>query len=129
MYLRALPRSGFSCLFSPRLATKATSVQANDPIQKAFLQKLHEYNQKSKSGEMGLADAKPNEIKELKDTLTKIDRIFGATGQDMTQFPAFKFDQPQLVHPHSTITAEYPEETEEVKENQKAKDDRFILTI
>ncbi|KAF8562586.1 hypothetical protein P879_11705, partial [Paragonimus westermani] len=113
----------------PRLATKATAVQASDPIQKAFLQKLHEYNQKSKSGEMGLADAKPNEIKELKDTLAKIDHIFGAAGQDMTQFPTFKFDQPRLVHPHSTINAEYPEETEEFKEDQKAKDNRYILTI
>ncbi|KAA3673160.1 uncharacterized protein DEA37_0002069 [Paragonimus westermani] len=87
------------------------------------------HTRKSKSGEMGLADAKPNEIKELKDTLAKIDHIFGATGQDMTQFPTFKFDQPRLVHPHSTITAEYPEETEEVKEDQKAKDNRYILTI
>ncbi|KAG5441527.1 ATP synthase-coupling factor 6, mitochondrial [Clonorchis sinensis] len=120
------------CIWLPlcrSVTTKAATATQLDAIQKAFVAKIQEYNQKSKTAEMGLANATPAELKELNDMLAKIDKIFGATGQDMTQFPSFKFDPPKLVHPHSAVAANFPEETVVSETDDKPKDDKFILTI
>lgn len=119
----------------------ATAPQATDPIQKAFIQKLKEYETKSKyvklkyshyhrSSPSGLADATPQEMKNLDDMLTKIDTIFAAAGKDMTQFPTFNFSEPQLVHPHSSINADLPEEKHAVDEaEEKRTDEKYVLVI
>ncbi|CAM4505782.1 unnamed protein product [Leuciscus chuanchicus] len=64
-----------------------------DPVQKLFLDKIREYNSKSKvSG--GVVEAGPDYQKNLTDELTKLQRLYG--GGDLTQFPQFKFPEPAL---------------------------------
>ncbi|TPP59073.1 Mitochondrial ATP synthase coupling factor 6 [Fasciola gigantica] len=121
-------RPGFSLLFA--VAKRTASTSPTDPIQRAFVQKLREYAQKSKTGEMGLANATPSELKELNDTLARVDKIFGASGQDMTQFPSFKFEEPHLLSPQSAINVEPPAATDVTQhEEEKAKDDRYVISI
>lgn len=44
--------------------------------------------------------------------LAKVDRIYEAEGEDMTQFPMFKFEEPKVVIPASSLHVEYPKEPE-----------------
>ncbi|XP_067675994.1 ATP synthase-coupling factor 6, mitochondrial-like [Haliotis asinina] len=74
----------------------AVAAQKTDPIQQLFIDKIREYSQKSKSAGGKLVDATPSVEQSLKEELEKIDRIFGATGKDMTQFPTFSFTDPDL---------------------------------
>lgn len=78
---------------------------------------------------MGLANATPNELNELNDILMRVDKIFGAAGQDMTQFPVFKFEQPQLIYPQSSINVDPPATEVPQNEEEKAKDDHYVLSI
>ena len=64
---------------------------ATDPIQKLFVDKIHEYSQKSKTAGGKLVDASPVTEKAMKDELEKIARQYGATGADFQKFPAFNF--------------------------------------
>ncbi|VDL87901.1 unnamed protein product [Schistocephalus solidus] len=84
------------------------TLNAADPVQKAFVEKLREYQQKAKTANLGLVDANETQIKTLRDTMDKLDHIFNAKGVDMTQFPSFSFDEPVLVNPGSNIVVEYP---------------------
>ncbi|CAH8867453.1 unnamed protein product [Trichobilharzia szidati] len=84
-----------------------------DPIQQSFIARLREYRQKSEKSANGLADATPKEEKELNEMLAKVDRIFGAEGKDMTQFPTFKFEDPKIVMPSSSLNIEYPKDPED----------------
>ncbi|VDO85036.1 unnamed protein product [Schistosoma curassoni] len=65
-----------------------------------------------KKSEFGLTDASSKEIKELSEMLAKVDRIYEAEGEDMTQFPMFKFEEPKVVIPASSLHVEYPKEPE-----------------
>ena len=107
-------------LFIAQRATFATQ-QAADPIQRAFVEKLREYQVKAKSANMGLVDASEAQIKSLKDSLEKVDNIFGAKGVDMTQFPTIQHKEPELVNPGSSIVVEYPppEITEDLEESER----------
>lgn len=95
-------------LFVAQRAAFATQ-QAADPIQRAFVEKLREYQAKSKSAEMGLVGASEAQIKSLKDSLDKLDVIFNAKGVDMTQFPVVQHKEPDLLNPGSSIVVDYPE--------------------
>ncbi|XP_077050955.1 ATP synthase peripheral stalk subunit F6, mitochondrial [Siphateles boraxobius] len=64
-----------------------------DPVQKLFLDKIREYNSKSKSSG-GVVEAGPAYQKNLTDEITKLQRLYG--GGDLTQFPQFKFPEPKL---------------------------------
>jgi len=64
---------------------------ASDPIQKLFVDKVHEYSQKSKTAGGKLVDASPLTEKAMKDELEKIARQYGATGADFQKFPTFTF--------------------------------------
>ncbi|XP_051561351.1 ATP synthase-coupling factor 6, mitochondrial [Myxocyprinus asiaticus] len=64
-----------------------------DPVQKLFLDKIREYNTKSKSVG-GVVDAGPAYQKNLMEEMTKLQRLYG--GGDLTQFPQFKFPEPKL---------------------------------
>jgi len=64
---------------------------ASDPIQKLFIDKIHDYAQKSKSSGGKLVDASPAIEKDLADELEKITRQYGAKGVDFTKFPTFNF--------------------------------------
>uniref|UniRef100_A0A094ZFY4 Uncharacterized protein n=1 Tax=Schistosoma haematobium TaxID=6185 RepID=A0A094ZFY4_SCHHA len=65
-----------------------------------------------RKSEFGLTDASSKEIKELSEMLAKVDRIYEAEGEDMTQFPMFKFEEPKVVIPASSLHVEYPKEPE-----------------
>ncbi|XP_051992959.1 ATP synthase-coupling factor 6, mitochondrial-like [Xyrauchen texanus] len=64
-----------------------------DPVQKLFLDKIRDYNTKSKSVG-GVVDAGPAYQKNLMEEMTKLQRLYGAG--DLTQFPQFKFQEPKL---------------------------------
>jgi F-type H+-transporting ATPase subunit 6 len=69
---------------------------ATDPIQKLFIDKIHDYAQKSKSTGGKLVDASPSTEKALTDELEKIARQYGAKGPDFLKFPTFAFTDPDL---------------------------------
>ena len=56
---------------------KTTATGSLDPIQKLFIDKVHEYVQKSKTAGGKLVDASPLTEKALKDELEKIARQYG----------------------------------------------------
>ncbi|KAK4467689.1 hypothetical protein MN116_008626 [Schistosoma mekongi] len=101
------------------LCDAAGSSRVKDPIQQSFITRLREYRQKSEKSEVGLADASPKEIKELSEALARIDRIYGAENDDMTQFPVFTFEDPKIVMPTSSLHIEYPNEPENTDEVNK----------
>ncbi|XP_055913344.1 ATP synthase-coupling factor 6, mitochondrial-like [Eupeodes corollae] len=69
--------------------------KATDPIQKLFLEKIQEYRSKSSGGKM--VDSNADIERELKNELERVAKQFdGGAGVDMTQFPAFKFEDPQI---------------------------------
>lgn len=88
-------------------ATFATQSVA-DPIQRAFVEKLREYQGKSRTAEMGLVGATEAQVKSLKDSLEKLDIVFNAKGVDMTQFPVLQHKEPELANPGSSIVVDYP---------------------
>lgn len=101
-------------LFVPRAVSIAqraafATQQVVDPIQRAFVERLREYQVKAKTAEMGLVDASEAHVKSLKDSLARLDNAFNAKGVDMTQFPMLQHKEPELVNPGSTIVVEYPE--------------------
>ncbi|XP_037552256.1 ATP synthase-coupling factor 6, mitochondrial [Nematolebias whitei] len=64
-----------------------------DPVQKLFLDKIREYNNKSKAAG-GIVDAGPAYQKNLSQEVTKLQRLYG--GGDLNQFPTFKFTEPKF---------------------------------
>ncbi|XP_076838987.1 ATP synthase peripheral stalk subunit F6, mitochondrial [Brachyhypopomus gauderio] len=64
-----------------------------DPVQKLFLDKIREYNTKSKSTG-GVVDAGPSYQKNMTEEIAKLQRLYG--GGDLTKFPDFKFPEPKL---------------------------------
>ncbi|CAN7982574.1 unnamed protein product [Ixodes hexagonus] len=68
-----------------------------DPVQKLFVDKLREYAQKSKSKSELFVDADDKIMREYDDELKKAAAQFGGDkGADMTKFPDFHFEDPQL---------------------------------
>ncbi|XP_030907245.2 ATP synthase-coupling factor 6, mitochondrial [Melopsittacus undulatus] len=64
-----------------------------DPVQKLFLDKIREYNTKSKQAG-GPVDAGPEFQKEMTESLARLQRAYG--GGDLTKFPEFKFEEPNF---------------------------------
>ncbi|XP_029943734.1 ATP synthase-coupling factor 6, mitochondrial-like [Salarias fasciatus] len=64
-----------------------------DPVQKLFLDKIRDYNAKSKSSG-GIVDAGPAYQKNLNEEVTKLQRLYG--GGDMVKFPEIKFTEPKF---------------------------------
>ncbi|KAM4701473.1 ATP synthase peripheral stalk subunit F6, mitochondrial [Discoglossus pictus] len=64
-----------------------------DPIQKLFVDKIREYDTKSKQAG-GPVDAGAEYQKELSEDISKLQRLYG--GGDLTKFPEFKFDEPKF---------------------------------
>ncbi|NXD71283.1 ATP5J factor, partial [Eolophus roseicapillus] len=60
-----------------------------DPVQKLFLDKIREYNTKSKQAGAPV-DAGPEFQKEMNESLARLQRAYG--GGDLTKFPEFKFE-------------------------------------
>lgn len=70
------------------LSTKGKESQ--DPVQKLFLDKLNEYNAKSKSGKISMT---PEVAKQYKEETERLKRVYGADKEDLSKFPSFKFDK------------------------------------
>lgn len=66
-----------------------------DPIQQLFIDKIHEYSDRSKKSG-GLVDATDEDKKALQEDLDKIARQYGADGVDFIKFPTFSFTDPEL---------------------------------
>ncbi|XP_062302964.1 ATP synthase-coupling factor 6, mitochondrial [Osmerus eperlanus] len=64
-----------------------------DPVQKLFLDKIRDYNTKSKATG-GIVDAGTTYQKNLSDEKTKLQRLYGAG--DLTKFPDFQFQDPKF---------------------------------
>ncbi|KAM4601777.1 ATP synthase peripheral stalk subunit F6, mitochondrial [Polymixia lowei] len=64
-----------------------------DPVQKLFLDKIRDYNTKSKATG-GIVDGGAAYQKNLSEEMTKLQRLYG--GGDLTKFPDFKFPDPKL---------------------------------
>ena len=97
-----LPRSvrsvGRLSLLQQRcLQISAVNLQAKDPIQNLFLQKVKEYGQKKAKAGGGLVDASPEQEKAMKEELARILKQYGGSSEaDMIKLPEMKFDQPQF---------------------------------
>ncbi|XP_050751080.1 ATP synthase-coupling factor 6, mitochondrial [Gymnogyps californianus] len=64
-----------------------------DPVQKLFLDKIREYNTKSKQAG-GPVDAGPEFQKDMNESLARLQRAYGEG--DLTKFPEFKFEEPNF---------------------------------
>ncbi|KAM9829577.1 ATP synthase-coupling factor 6, mitochondrial [Syngnathus typhle] len=64
-----------------------------DPVQKLFLDKIRDYNTKSKAAG-GIVDGGPAYQKVMSEEVSKLERLYG--GGDLTKFPDFKFQDPKL---------------------------------
>ncbi|KAK2170095.1 hypothetical protein LSH36_4g03014 [Paralvinella palmiformis] len=107
---------GISAVLCQKTATKL------DPIQQLFVEKIREYNNKSKTSG-GLVDATDEDKKSLQEDLDKIARQYGADGADFTKFPTFSFSDPQLDPVGVDVEAkeEQEVESEETKEDEEDK--------
>jgi len=78
-------------------AVLAQKAQATDPIQKLFIQKIKEYEQKAKASPGKLVDSNPQIEKDLKTELERVAKMFGGgSGVDMTKLPTPSFPDPTL---------------------------------
>ncbi|KFR09704.1 ATP synthase peripheral stalk subunit F6, mitochondrial [Opisthocomus hoazin] len=64
-----------------------------DPVQKLFVDKIREYNTKSKQTG-GPVDAGPDFQKDMSESLARLQRAYGEG--DLTKFPEFKFEEPNF---------------------------------
>ncbi|XP_072300133.1 ATP synthase-coupling factor 6, mitochondrial [Eucyclogobius newberryi] len=64
-----------------------------DPVQKLFLDKIRDYNAKSKAAG-GIVEAGPSFQKNMTEEVSKLQRLYG--GGDLNKFPELKFTDPKL---------------------------------
>jgi len=100
VFLTATRRSAAGKCLVRNIGVSAACCQkaavASDPIQKLFVDKIHDYAQKSKAAGGKLVDASPATEKTLTDELEKLARQYGAKGADFQKFPTFAFTDPDL---------------------------------
>lgn len=73
----------------------ASAAQANDPIQKLFVDKIREYAAKSKNAPNGLVDSNENVLKNLK---TNVDRVANSYGiKDEKNITDFGLSFPETI--------------------------------
>ncbi|MBN3309396.1 ATP5J factor, partial [Amia calva] len=71
-------------------AAAMTAAKNLDPVQKLFLDKIRDYNTRSKTAG-GVVDAGPEYQKNMADELAKLQRLYGSGGEDLAKFPTFTF--------------------------------------
>ncbi|KAL2730071.1 hypothetical protein V1477_015882 [Vespula maculifrons] len=83
-------------IFKRNIGIVAPALQkASDPIQQLFIDKIREYNSKSKDGK--LVDPTPEIEQERKSKLEILATQYGCSpGTDMTSFPKFTFTDPPI---------------------------------
>ncbi|KAM4607064.1 uncharacterized protein ACJ7VT_015359 [Polymixia lowei] len=64
-----------------------------DPVQRLFLEKIREYNNKSRMCE-GIVEAGPDYEKHLSEETARLQRLYG--GGDLDSFPVLTFTEPKL---------------------------------
>ncbi|XP_064651581.1 ATP synthase-coupling factor 6, mitochondrial-like [Lineus longissimus] len=94
-----------------------------DPIQKAFVDKIHAYATKSKAAGGKLVEVTPEFEQQMKSDLLKIEKQYGATGKDMTKFPEFTFTDPELEKVDLGLTQEEIQAQMEAKTKTKLTED------
>ncbi|CAL9698539.1 unnamed protein product [Knipowitschia caucasica] len=95
-HLSTLLRSAVSLTLRRNLGLSAVvfnKAKAMDPVQQLFLDKIRDYNTKSKATG-GLVDAGPSFQKSMTEEVSKLQRLYG--GGDFNKFPDFKFTDPKL---------------------------------
>ncbi|KAM3585714.1 uncharacterized protein V6R79_025261 [Siganus canaliculatus] len=95
-HLSSLLRSAVSLTLRRNIGISAVvfnKAKELDPVQKLFLDKIRDYNTKSKSAG-GIVDAGPAYQKNVSEEVTKLQRLYG--GGDFTKFPEIKFTEPKL---------------------------------
>ena len=70
----------------------ASTQTASDPIQKLFVDKIREYNQKSKGSADGLVDANERVIKGLNEEMQRVARSYGIKDEKSLGSLNLKFD-------------------------------------
>lgn len=75
------------------------SSQATDPIQRLFVDKIQEYNQKSKQTADGLVDATPKVLKELKEDMERVARSYHIKDDQNVANLGLKFDAQMKLDP------------------------------
>merc|ERR1712002_1289861 len=93
--LSSLLRSAVSVTLRRNIGMSAVFNRAKDldPIQKLFLDKIRDYDTKSKASG-GIVEAGPAYQKNLSEEVSKLERLYG--GGDLAKFPDFKFAEPKL---------------------------------
>ncbi|XP_041835167.1 ATP synthase-coupling factor 6, mitochondrial [Melanotaenia boesemani] len=95
-HLSSLLRSAVSLTLRRNIGISAVvfnKAKELDPVQKLFLDKIRDYNNKSKAAG-GIVDAGPAYQKNLSEEVTKLQRLYG--GGDLVKFPDFKFPEPKF---------------------------------
>ncbi|KAJ3584397.1 hypothetical protein NHX12_014892 [Muraenolepis orangiensis] len=64
-----------------------------DPVQKLFVDKIRDYNAKSKAVAGGVVEGGTAYAKNVTEEVTKLQRLYG--GGDLAKFPDFKFQDPK----------------------------------
>ncbi|XP_061571581.1 ATP synthase-coupling factor 6, mitochondrial [Cololabis saira] len=91
--LSSLLRSAVSLTLRRNIGVSAVVLKELDPVQKLFLDKIRDYNTKSKTAG-GIVDGGPGYQKNVTEEVTKLQRLYG--GGDFNKFPDFKFPEPKL---------------------------------
>ncbi|XP_029052113.1 ATP synthase-coupling factor 6, mitochondrial [Osmia bicornis bicornis] len=74
--------------------TAPAFLEAKDPIQKLFIEKIREYKTKSSGGK--LVDPSPETEKERASELDRLQKQYNPTNSNMSEFPKFQFKDPDV---------------------------------
>ncbi|XP_054164977.1 ATP synthase-coupling factor 6, mitochondrial-like [Oppia nitens] len=77
---------------SGRLLSTTPVTSQSDPIQKLFVDKIREYNQKAKSTADGLVDANERVMKGLKEDMDRVARSYNIKDENNLSNLNLKFD-------------------------------------
>lgn len=87
--------------FSPNIVCRslASASQATDPIQKLFVDKIREYNNKSKSAPSGLVDSSPEVVKKLQEDMERVANAYGIKDEANIDNLGLKFEETTKIDP------------------------------
>ncbi|KAH9394562.1 ATP synthesis coupled proton transport [Tyrophagus putrescentiae] len=71
----------------------AAAAQANDPIQKLFVDKIREYSAKAKSASNGLVDANAEVAKKLQEDMDRVGNVYGVKSDKDIANLGLKFEE------------------------------------
>lgn len=97
--LRVSATSSLIKIVQRQISMTAPALQQakTDPVKQAFADKVREYAQKQKAlGDQKLVDATAEVNKAYQEELERVQRYYGAKGDDFTKFPSLQFDDPKI---------------------------------